>query len=146
MILKAINFKCHFGPLCSDFILILIQAFIIFILSYYVIYKSINDNHYYINCLMNINLLLFGIINILHLLPIIESQSNCSPPFQEVPYSSGKYCAKCDTTCATCSGSAINQCASCPTDFTLNTDTSTCAAPISSTINTVLNNYHFFNF
>lgn len=95
---------------------------------------------------MKVNFLLFGLFNLFSWLQIVQAQSNCLTPFQELPYSSGKYCAKCDTTCASCSGSAINQCASCPTDFTLNTNTSTCAAPINSTVNTVLNSYHIFNF
>lgn len=70
----------------------------------------------------------------------------CSPPFQDVPYSTGYYCAKCDTTCSTCLGSAINQCSTCPTDFTLNANSNTCAAPISSTVETIANMYHSFNF
>lgn len=48
--------------------------------------------------------------------------------------------------CASCSGSEINQCASCPTDFTFNANTSTCTAPINGTVNTVLNSYHIYNF
>ena len=53
----------------------------------------------------------------------------CTSPLTELPYGSGTYCAKCDTTCATCSGSSINSCASCHADFTLNSNTSTCLAP-----------------
>ena len=70
----------------------------------------------------------------------------CSSPFQDVPYSTGYYCAKCDTTCSTCLGSAINQCSTCPADFTLNPNSSTCAAPINSTVETIANMYHSFNF
>lgn len=75
-----------------------------------------------------------------------NSVSNCASPFQEVPYSTGTYCAKCDTTCSTCSGSSINQCSTCPTDFTLNSNSSTCEAPVTTSINTVANSYHFFGF
>lgn len=63
-----------------------------------------------------------------------------------MPYGSGTYCAKCDTTCATCSGSAINLCSTCPTDFVLNSNTSTCTPPMSTTINTIANMYHSFGF
>lgn len=67
--------------------------------------------------------------------------ANCDPPFLEA---SGTYCAKCDTTCDTCSGSSINQCKTCPADFSLNTNT--CDPPISTAINTVANSYHSFGF
>lgn len=70
--------------------------------------------------------------------------ANCDAPFLEVPYGTGSYCAKCDTTCDTCSGSSINQCRTCPIDFTLNTNT--CNPPISTAINTVANSYHSFGF
>lgn len=70
----------------------------------------------------------------------------CSSPFTELPYASGTYCAKCDTTCITCSGSSINSCSSCPTDFTLNANTSTCTAPSSSQITTVASVYHTYGF
>lgn len=70
--------------------------------------------------------------------------ANCDAPFLEVPYGSGSYCAKCDTTCDTCSGSSINQCQTCPADFTL--DIKTCNPPISTAVNTVANSYHSFGF
>jgi len=70
----------------------------------------------------------------------------CNQYFQEVPYGTGSYCAKCDTTCATCSGSSINTCSTCPTDFTLDSGTATCTAPISSTVNTILSSYHSYGF
>ena len=71
---------------------------------------------------------------------------SCTTPFTELPYSSGTYCAKCDTTCATCSGTSLNSCASCYGDFTLNSNTSTCTAPNNNTVNTVASLYHGFGF
>jgi hypothetical protein len=50
---------------------------------------------------------LFSLLALLHWLREAET-AFCSPPFQDVPYGQGFYCAKCDTTCATCSGEAIN--------------------------------------
>lgn len=63
-----------------------------------------------------------------------------------MPYSTGYYCAKCDTTCLTCLGSAINQCSTCPQDFTLDANSSTCASPINASVDTIANKYHSFNF
>ena len=65
------------------------------------------------------------------LLPQMEAVT-CDLPFTELPYASGTYCAKCDTTCLTCSGTSITSCSSCPSDFTLNATTSTCVAPSST--------------
>lgn len=85
---------------------------------------------------MKFRLCLIGLISLLNWLQEGVAQS-CSSPFQAVPYNTGYYCAKCDTTCLTCSGSAINQCSTCPTDFTLNTATGNCAEPITTSVNTI---------
>ena len=74
------------------------------------------------------------------------AQLGCVYPFTELPYGTGTYCAKCDTTCNACSGTSISSCASCPTDFTLNTATSTCVPPANSTVNTVVSQYHTYGF
>lgn len=46
----------------------------------------------------------------------------------------------------TCSGTSINSCSSCPKDFTLETNTSTCVAPNNNTVSTVASVYHAFGF
>ena len=71
---------------------------------------------------------------------------SCATPLTELPYASGTYCAKCDTTCLTCSGSSINSCSSCRADFTLNSGTSTCVAPNTALITTVVSAYHSYGF
>lgn len=70
----------------------------------------------------------------------------CTPPFYELPYDSDSYCGKCDVTCTTCSGTSINSCSSCPTDFTLNSTTSTCMAPSNSTVKGLVSLYHTYGF
>ena len=63
-----------------------------------------------------------------------------------MPFDSGYYCAKCDTSCLTCAGPGVNECSTCPDDFTLESATSTCIAPRNDTVNTVASNYHSYNF
>lgn len=103
------------------------------------------DNNFDKSRLMKSTLCMISLVALLGWVWEVSS-TYCSPPFQDVPYSTGYYCAKCDTTCSSCLGSAINQCSTCPTDFTLNPNTSTCAAPINSSVETIANMYHSFNF
>ena len=75
---------------------------------------------------------LICLLVILHILNTNVDAVTCDAPFTQLPYDTGSYCAKCDTTCATCSGSSINSCSSCPVGFTINSNTSTCTAPSSN--------------
>jgi hypothetical protein len=83
---------------------------------------------------------------LLGLLAVTAFTLACTPPFYELPYDSSTYCGKCDVTCSTCSGTSINSCASCPSDFTLNSTTSTCIAPSSTAISTPVSLYHSYGF
>lgn len=46
--------------------------------------------------------------------------SSCPAGFVALLHGADGYCAKCDTTCKTCSNEGMNNCIQCPTDFTYN--------------------------
>ena len=84
--------------------------------------------------LMKYNVITWGMILCVQIRSVLSS---CDPPFASVADSGGSYCVKCDTTCLTCYDAAINNCVTCPTDFTFNDNTSYCIPPYTVSINTV---------
>jgi hypothetical protein len=61
-------------------------------------------------------------------------------------YGTVQYCAKCDTTCLTCSNQGMNNCIQCPADFTFDPSTSYCIPPNTKLINTLESSYKFAGF
>ena len=100
----------------------------------------------YIFCLMKSRFRIHLLIVLISLLAITTNNLSCSAPFTELPYATGTYCAKCDVTCKTCSGTSINSCSSCPTSFTLDSTTGTCVAPATGAIETIASVYHTYGF
>ena len=42
----------------------------------------------------------------------------CPTGYSTIPFGLSSYCVKCDTSCETCSGGNLNNCITCPEDFT----------------------------
>lgn len=70
----------------------------------------------------------------------------CSSGYVALLYGTSGYCAKCDTTCSTCSNEGMNNCVACPSDFVFNTNTSYCIPPNTNQINTLESSYKFAGF
>lgn len=70
----------------------------------------------------------------------------CSSGYVALLYGTSGYCAKCDTTCSTCSNEGMNNCVVCPADFTFNSNTSYCIPPNTNQIKTLESSYKFAGF
>lgn len=70
----------------------------------------------------------------------------CSSGYVALLYGTTGYCAKCDTTCQTCSNEGMNNCVLCPADFVFNENTSYCIPPNTKQINTLESSYKFAGF
>ena len=80
------------------------------------------------------------------LLIYITEQIVCPTPYQPVSYGSEQYCIKCDSSCLTCSDQGMNNCVTCPTDFTFDSVNTYCLTPDTPLINTVQSSYKFYGF
>jgi hypothetical protein len=76
----------------------------------------------------------------------IMTKCECIDGYSAYQNVSKSYCIKCDSTCATCFGPNINNCASCPNGFTINSSESTCYPPNNATVITIESSYKFLGF
>ena len=81
-----------------------------------------------------------------HSLTEIIKSLDCPTGYVSLPYGTQQYCAKCDTTCLTCSNTGMNNCITCPTDFTFDTGSSYCLPPSTKQITTIESSYKFVGF